>query len=89
MNGKRGEIKMAKYAITVDYYMWDDEKKEECTKKHYLYTMGEHKIYVFHETTDAEDDLKTFATRGEALTYIAAHNLSESCCYENVRVERI
>lgn len=80
---------MAKYAITVDYYMWDDKKKEEYAEKLYLYTKGERKIYVFHETTDAEDDLKTFTTRGEALTYIAAHNLSESCCYENVRVERI
>ena len=80
---------MAKYAITVNYFMWDDEKEEEYVKKHYLYTKGEHKIYVFHETTDAEDDLKTFNTRREAMQYIEAHNLDESCCYENVRAERI
>lgn len=80
---------MAKYAITVDYYMWDDEKEEEYIKKHYLYTMGEHKIYVFHETTDAEDNLKTFSTKREAMQYIAAHNLDESYSYKNVRAERI
>ena len=80
---------MAKYAITVDYYMWDDKKEEEYREKCYLYTKGEHKIYVFHETPDADDDLKTFSTRGEALMYIAAHDLNESCCYENVRVEKI
>ncbi len=79
---------MAKFAITVDYYMCDSDGNEY-TKKHYLYTMGEHKIFVFHETTDAEDDLKTFSTRREAMQYIAAHNLDESICYENVRPERI
>ena len=80
---------MAKYAITVDYYMWDSKKEEEYTEKLYLYTKGERKIYVFNETTDAEDDLKTFNTRREAIQYIAAHNLDGSCCYENVRAERI
>ena len=83
---------MSKYAITVDYYMWDEENDKEYKEKNYLYIKGKHKIYTFRNTPDAHEDeleLKSFATRREAEEYIAAHNLEESCCYENVRPERI
>ena len=84
---------MSKYAITVDYYMWDEENDKEYTEKSYLYIKGKHKIYVFHNTPNVHEDeleLKSFATRREAMQYIAAHNLDENCCcYENVRPERI
>lgn len=84
---------MSRYAITVDYYMWDEENDKEYTEKSYLYIKGKHKIYVFHSTPDVHEDeleLKSFVTRREAMQYIAAHNLDENCCcYENVRPERI
>ena len=83
---------MSKYAIVVDYFMWDEENDKEYTEKSYLYIKGKHKIYVFHSTPDVHEDeleLKTFATRREAIQYIVAHNLDESICYENVRPERI
>ena len=83
---------MSKYAIVVDYFMWDEENDKEYTEKSYLYIKGKHKIYVFHSTPDVHEDeleLKTFATRREAEEYIVAHNLEDGICYENVRPERI
>ena len=83
---------MSKYVIVVDYFMWDKENDKGYTKKSYLYIKEKHKIYVFHNTPDVHEDeleLKSFATRREAEEYIAAHNLDESICYENVRAEKI
>ena len=83
---------MSRYAIVVDYFMWDEENEVEYTEKNYLYIKGKHKIYVFHNTPDVHEDeleLKSFATRREAMQYIAAHNLEDAICYESVRVEKI
>lgn len=79
----------AHYVIAVDYFTWDPDNDEEGREKVYLYTKGERKIYVFHETLDAEDDLKVFNSAKEAAEYIEAHNLKDSCCYENCRVEMV
>ena len=76
------------WAIVVDYYMGDSEG-DEWTEKNYLYTMGKFKVYTFHKTTNAKDDLKTFSSEIEAERYIADHNLKESCCYTNCRPEQI
>ena len=78
-----------RYVIAVDYFTWDSEKECEGRMKCYLYTMGKHRIYVFHETLYEEDDLKVFDSAKEANEYIKAHNLDESTCYENARVEEI
>ena len=81
---------MSKYAIVVDYFMWDEENEEEYTEKNYLYIAGKHKIYMFNNTPNIHsDELKTFTTRREAEEYIVAHNLEDGICYENVRPERI
>ena len=78
-----------RYVIAVDYFTWDSEKECEGRMKCYLYTMGKHKIFVFNETLDAEDDLKVFDSAKEANEYIRAHNFNESICFENARVESI
>ena len=79
---------MNKWVIAVDYYMCDLEGNE-WTEKNYLYTAGERKIYTFHNTLNASDDLKTFNSKVEAEEYIANHDLAESCCYTNCRPERV
>lgn len=78
-----------KWVIAVDYYIWDEENDCDGVQKNYLYTKGKLKIYVFHETLDAEDDLVSFSSMEDAHEYIVRNNLDESICYENVRIERV
>ena len=78
------------YVIAVDYFIWDEEKQRESTCKHYLFTQGKHKIFVFHkELNNKDDDVVLFKTHDQAKRYIEKHDLSKSICYANCRVERV
>ena len=78
------------YVIAVDYFTWDEEKQCERRSKCYLYTQGEHKIYVFHEElNNVNDDIKLFSNQTQAKKYIREHDLNHSICYENCRVEKV
>ena len=79
------------YVIAVDYYCYNADTDEEYTESCFLYTTRDKlKLYVFDPSLNyLHHDLKWFATEKEAQDYIDAHNLSESCSYENCRVERI
>lgn len=84
---------MPKYCvIKVDYFVYDETKEDGLGRMPcYLYvTRNKLKVYIFKPELSAEHfDLKWFETKEEAQEYISKHNLKDSICYDNVRVEEV
>lgn len=80
------------YVIKVDYFKYDETKENGLGREPlYLYVMrNKYKVYIFKPTLAEEHfDLKWFETKEEAQKYIVAHDLENSICYDNVRVEEV
>ena len=78
-----------KYAIQIDYFMWDEETQTDYTKWLYLGLMGEHRIFVFDD--NVEERTKLFDTASEAGAYVDKHFGKDKmrCSYNNVRIVEV
>ena len=78
-----------KYAIQVDYLMWNEETQTDYTEWLYLGLMGEHRIFVFDD--NVEERTKLFDTATEAGAYVDKHFGRDAmrCSYNNVRIVEV
>lgn len=76
------------YAITVDYYTWNEEQNKQINVKVYLGCIYP-PINIFVFDTDFNRNSYRFKTEKEAFEFIKKHNLKEGICYENISVEKI